>query len=273
LATNDSLPLAGKRIVVTRAREQAGDLVRRLEEFGAEVLLLPTLTFSDPEDTAALDHAIRSLPTFDWVLFTSQNAVRFFCKRCRTLGWDGHSPGALKPLVAAVGPATAEAARKEGLRVDRVASRYLGRVVAAELSGELAGKKVLLPRSDRARPDLPGALRAAGAEVTDVVAYRTASPESPDPALAERIRRGEVSVVTFTSPSAFHHFLEAMGSEALEKMTARVQFAAIGPITARAIREAGFSVAIEAAESTATGLVTAIVSYFVQHSSSGAAVP
>ncbi len=276
MATTKPTPLAGKRIVVTRAPEQAGELIRQLSELGAEVLHLPAVTFSDPPDPAPLDKAIQSLRSFHWVLFTSQNALTFFVKRCKLLGanlqGDLRPSGAVhpvSPMIAAVGPATAEAARKEGLRVDFVASRFRGAALAAELGGRLGGRRVLLPRSDRASPELPEALVAQGAEVVHVVAYHTGAPESFDRSLAEAIGRGEVDVLTFLSPSAFHHVLEEIGLETLRSLTDRVALAAIGPVTAAAIREAGLPVEIEAGESTAAAVVSAITHYFSQRFPSG----
>lgn len=275
MATPEQSPLAGKRIVVTRAPEQAAELVGELQRLGAEALALPAVTFADPLDPAPLDQAIRALHSFHWILFTSQNAVRFFAKRCRLLGQmqgiDGRATA--EPLVAAVGPVTAEAARKEGLRVDHVANEFWGKALAEELGGRVAGKRVLLPRSDRAENDLPAALRSSGGDVVDVVAYRTGAPGSFDRSVTDAIRRGDVDVVTFLSPSAVHHLMEEVGAETLRQVAGRVALAAIGPVTAGAIREAGLPVEIEAPESTATSLVSAITRYFAQRLPSGVNSP
>jgi len=253
--------------VVTRAPEQAGELVRELKQRGAEVLLLPAVRFVEPQDTQPLDEAIHSLSRFDWVLFTSQNAVHFFCRRCQELGlaWPSRS----RPHIAAVGPVTAAAAREQGLALDYVASRFRGEALAEELSQALSGKSVLLPRSDLARGGLPAALRAAGAKIVDVVAYQTISGDPSADGLFDRIRQGEVDVVSFASPSAFRHLGEALGAEALQKLAGRVLFAAIGPTTARAIREAGAAVEIEATQSTSAGLACAIAEYFGPRAPSG----
>ena len=277
MALASAASLARKRIVVTRAPEQAEDLVHQLERLGAEVLLLPAVAFAGPEDPGPLDRAIESLGDFDWVLFTSQNAVRFFAQRCRALGLmqsnDGWKSAAARPLLAAVGPATAEAAAKQGLPVEFVASQFRGQALAEELAGRVAGKKVLLPRSDRAGADLPAALRAAGAEVADVVAYQTSLPESLAPDVADAIRRGEVDVVSFFSPSAFHNLVEAIGLETLRNLSGRGALAAIGPVTAGAIRDAGLLVEIEAREATAASLVAAMSEYFAQRLPSGVKSP
>ncbi|MBI3661714.1 MAG: uroporphyrinogen-III synthase [Acidobacteria bacterium] len=268
-----SQPLAGKRVVVTRAAEQAGDLVRALNASGAEVLLLPSVAFAAAEDPRPLDAAIRSVYLFDWLLLTSQNAARFFAARCRELGIQPSALAGAPPRIAAVGPATADAARQEGLDVKYIAARHTGEALADELSEELAGKKVLLPRSDRAGAELPAALRCAGAHVTDVVAYRTLAPPPADAGPLEEIRQGRADVVTFASPSAFHSFVEQVGAEPLRQLSSQFVFAAIGPVTARAIREAGFAVEIEAADSTAAGLVAAIISWCARRAPSGVNTP
>ncbi len=271
--TASTMPLTGKRIVVTRAAEQASDLVYALRENGAEVLLLPSVTFAEAEEKHPLDAAIHALYRFDWLLFTSQNAVRFFSARSRELGISPAALAGALPRIAAVGPATAEAARKEGFDVKFVASRNTGDGLAAELREYSQGKKMLLPRSDRATSDLPAALSRAGADVTEVVAYRTLALQTSDSGALEEIRQGRADVVTFASPSAFQAFVGQIGADALRQLSKRMAFAAIGPVTARAIHAAGFAVEIEASESTAAGLVDAIISWCASRASAGATTP
>jgi uroporphyrinogen-III synthase len=257
----NTTPLAGKRVVVTRAAEQAGDLVRMLEENGAEVLLVPSVTFAEVEDKHPLDAAILSLFRFDWLLLTSQNAARFFAARCRDLGIDLSVMAGAPPSVAAVGPATADAARQEGLVVKFVASRNTGEGLAQELREHVLGKKVLLPRSDHAAADLPAALSRAGAQLTDVVAYRTLAVHDAAAKELEQIRQAGADVITFASPSAFHLFVEQIGADALRRLSGRIVLAAIGPVTAKAIQQAGFVAEIVAEDSSAAGLVAAIISW------------
>jgi uroporphyrinogen III methyltransferase/synthase len=271
-------PLAGKRVAVTRAAEQAANLVRALEEKGAEVLLMPSVAFAEVEDKQPLDAAILSLFRFDWLLLTSQNAVRFFAARCRQRGIDLSVMAGAPPSVAAVGPATADAARQEGLAVKFVASRNTGEGLAQELREYMRGKKVLLPRSDCAAADLPAALNSAGAQVTDVVAYRTLEVRGAAAKELEKIRQGAADVITFASPSAFHSFVEQIGADVLRQLSERMVLAAIGPVTARAIQQAGFAAEIVAEDSSAAGLVAAIISWCAspehsrgtQHAPSGA---
>jgi uroporphyrinogen III methyltransferase/synthase len=281
--SGENKPLAGKSVVVTRAVEQARELITRLEGFGAEVLLVPTVSFADPEDTVILDATLRSLDRIDWILFTSENAVKYFVRRARALGvaLDGSKFGT---KIAAVGPTTAGAAASEGLTVDSVAKLHNGEALAQELRGELTGKRILLPHSDLAKDDLTQLLSEFAGQVIDVVAYRTVAPgsktaaptgrirgteEPVDQAAAalDRIRRGDVDVLSFASPSAFRNFAELIGADAMRVLSESAKFAAIGPTTARAIREDGWNVAIESSESTSDGLGDAIAAYFERESS------
>ena len=246
--------------MITRAVEQARDLKKRLEDMGAIVLLFPVVSFSEPSDTTALDAAIRSLGEFDWVLLTSANAARFFAGRCRKLKVDPGREGLI--CCAAVGPATASVAAAEGFGVDYVAKEFTGAALARELGTALEGKKILLPRSDHARPDLPDALKAAGAQVTEVVAYHTGGVGAVDPALATAMRRAEVDVISFFSPSAVQNLRSELGDETLSRVAAKAAFAAVGPVTATALRDAGLRVAIEAPQATAESIASAIVGYF-----------
>jgi uroporphyrinogen-III synthase len=261
-------PLEGKRVVVTRSVEQARDLTARLENMGATVLLFPAVSFSEPTDTAELDRAIRSLASFDWILFTSANAARFFAGRCRKLGVEPSQEG--NYLCAAVGPATASAVAAEGFSVDHVAQEYLGAALAHELSASLAGKKILLPRSERARPDLPDALKAVGAEVTEVVAYHTGGVGVIDPGVMRAIRDAQVDVISFFSPSAIENMRADLGEEVLSRLGARAALAVVGPVTAAALRSAGLPVAIEAPLATAESMAAAIANYFLRSADSKA---
>ena len=250
-------PLAGKRLVVTRALGQAGELIRSLEHLGAEVILLPAVAFAPPEDSGPLDRALQELPRFAWVLFTSQNAVRFTALRLKQLG--------LAPVVqrvAAVGPATAEAARREGFHVDHVAAQHTAHSLAFELRDSVATDSVFLPQSDKSDPELAGALRDAGATVTEVIAYRTVAPQAADPSAIARVREADFDVAIFSSPSAFQNVDAMLGPGVLRDLASRVRFAAIGPTTAKAMRAAGVPVRIEAQEASASGLADAIVTYF-----------
>ncbi len=258
-------PLTGKCIVLTRAPEQAGELARRLSSAGGEVILLPAVAFAPPEDWSALDAALRSLDGFDAILLLSQNAVRYVAQRGRELGIRPDAIASSLRLIAVVGPATAEAASREGLRVDYVAKNRTGESLARELRESLAGRSVFLPRSDRGDSRVPNALREAGARVTEAIAYRTIAPESFDAAVLARIQNAAVDAIVFASPSAWKNLADQIGAADLAGLSERVPFAAIGPTTGRALRVAGARVGIEAGDPSVigdAGLADAIVEYF-----------
>ena len=253
-------PLFGRRIVVTRAPEQAKEIASQLWELGATVVLLPAISFAEPADSAPLDAAIAALSTFDWILFTSANAARYFGRRCKACGVDPKAAqSGMRPLfVAVVGPATAEAAAAEGFLVGHMAEEFQGISLARELSADLTRKKVLIPHGDLAADDLTVALRFAGADVTEVTAYRTLEVDSAAPEALEAVRKGEVDIISFFSASAFRSVSKRVGVDVL----GRVSIAAIGPVTADAIREAGLKVAVESKVPTAKALVTAMLAHF-----------
>ena len=254
----------GRRVVVTRAPEQASELMGVLEGLGAEVLLLPTIGFAPPEDWQLLDHELGKLERFDALLFVSKNAVQYILARCRDLGIQ-HQTLPKTQLVAAVGPATAEAATKEGFRVGYVAKNHTGQGLARELGEQLRGKRVFLPRSDRADGRLPGALREIGAEVTEVVAYRTVEPAALNRKVLESVRKAQVDAVVFASPSAFHNLCRSIPAAEMAELSQRVEFVAIGPTTARALRDVGARVAVESTDASLAALSDAMVSYYEKH--------
>jgi uroporphyrinogen III methyltransferase/synthase len=258
---SDSFALGGRRIVITRAPEQTTDLVQCLRGLGAEVFFLPMVRFLDPETTDDLDRAIDSLGKFEWLVFSSANAVRFFLKRCRALGrWPS---GAMQ--IAAVGNATRAAVEAEDLMVNVMPEEFSGVALAATLEPEVVGRTILLPRSDRAGDELPGMLRAAGASVSEVIAYRTAEPEALDDASRASLLRGDVDAITFFSPSAVHHFARLLGETGLREVSLRVVYAAVGPVTSAAISNVGLTTAMEADEASPTSLAMALVRYFAAH--------
>jgi uroporphyrinogen-III synthase len=267
--TQTDKPLAGKCIVLTRAPEQSAALAEALERYGAEVLFLPTIAFAPAKYQLLLDAAIKELDQFDWILFTSQNAVRFFSQRRRELGSASGSGKNPSMRVAAIGPATAQAAEKEMWHVDYVAKNHTGASLVSELQSSLTGRKILLPRSDRADPRLLEQLRNIGAHATDVVAYSTVAAETLDSEVLRCLRAGEVDAAVFASPSAFHNLRTRLGSPEVTALSSRTQFAAIGPTTAQALRDAGAQVAIEVSELStvgAAGLADKIAEYYRQHS-------
>jgi len=253
-------PLFGRRVLVTRTREQAGDLVRIVESLGGEALVFPTIKVAGPEDPEPLDRALGELAGFDWVVFTSANGVRFFWRRLVDRGYDARAFG--RARLAAIGPKTGAALEAFGLRPDFVASEYRAEVLAAGL-GSVArpGQKVLLARAAGSREVLARELARLGLEVTEVHVYRTLPAGEDGKRIAELLRRGEVDAVTFTSSSTVRNFLSALGPDAGELLR-RTAVACIGPVTAATAEELGLRVDVVAREYTVEGLAEALCRYF-----------
>lgn len=255
-------PLTGRSLVITRAPEHAAKLAQALAALGTEVILLPMIAARGPDTWEPLDKALKQLSQFDAIVFVSKTAVNTTYKRAQCLRLHDELRGPSVGLIAAVGPGTAQAATERGLRVGYVAKGHTGEALARELGEKLAGRRVLLPRGDRGDERLPKALRDAGANVTEVVAYKTVLPEPPDPLILNRIRRGDVDAIVFASPSALTNLSEFIEAGELAALSSEMQFAAIGPTTAKALRKAGIRVEIEASEPTTAGLVEAIADYY-----------
>jgi uroporphyrinogen III methyltransferase/synthase len=254
-------PLFGKRIVVTRAREQASALSSLLREKGADPIEFPMIQIVPLPDTAELDAALRRLPAYAWVVFTSANAVPMVAARLEALGGDARAFGTAK--VAAIGPATAEALRRHlGLRADFVPSEAVAESVLAEWpESDMAGKRILIPRAAEARELLPERLADMGAQVDVVPVYRAVLDGAEADALRARLEAGEIDFVTFTSSSTVKNFAQALVGEATERLPellGTAQIAAIGPITAETVRQFGLTPQIVAEEHTIPGLVTAL---------------
>jgi len=254
-------PLFGRRVVVTRARAQAGELSVELEKLGAEVREFPTIEIRPPQDFGPLDGAIQQLDSFDWIVFTSVNGVDAFLERLRHHRLDLRAvPRHAK--VAAIGPATAERVREAGLSVDVVPEEYRAEALTEALdTGSLAGSRVLIPRAKVAREILPEKLREAGAEVVVPPAYETVPISTGADELAKLLETGGIDCVTFTASSTVENFVQAFGEEAA-RLLSNTQIACIGPITADTARKYDIRVDAEAAEYTIPGLVEAVVDLF-----------
>ncbi len=250
-------PLTGKVVLVTRAAAQSNEVCEALQARGARVTLLPLISFAPPENFEAVDAALKSIAAFDWVLFTSANAVQSLARRGEEIGIDLNEVTKL-PFAAAVGPATSNAAEAAGFAVEFVATDHSGSGLAKEMGKELKGKNVLLPRSDRANPDLPAALRKIGAIVTEVVAYRNLPPGETDRDKVQANLKDGVDGVLFYSPSAVQNFVELAGRERLTALQGRAVMVAIGHATAAALMGAGIQRVARAADTTTKAVVEAL---------------
>ena len=259
-ATSDPV-LYGKRVVITRAARQSVALVENLAKLGAMPILLPLVAFSAPEDYAPLDAALDRLEQFDWIIFTSENAVRAVVKRAGVRG-NLRNVAGRRSRAAAVGPTTANAAERAGFFVDYQAQTHSGAALANELGEKLRGQSVFLPRSDRANPDLPQLLRNYGAEVIEVVAYRTVTPVNLDEEKIAAIVNGEVEAILFFSPTAVEHFVGILGNEKLRELQKRLAITAVGPITANALHQSGVDSLLVAEDTTAGAVIAVLEKHF-----------
>lgn len=259
LAWLEQKPLFGWGIVVTRPREQAAKLSDAIAELGGQPLEIPLISIAPPADSGPLDRAVGELHSFNWVIFTSVNGVKYFFARLRHLGKDIRDLKGAR--LCAIGPATSAALEEKGLRVDIVPAVYRAEDLWDRLKGEIkAGEHLLLPRTAAARPFLPRALTSLGARVTEVEAYRTLPGEGDTALLRRLLRQKEIQIITFTSPSTVQHCLAILGSEAGELLQ-DVALASIGPVTTAAAHSLGLEIAIEAAAYTTDGLLQAILDW------------
>jgi uroporphyrinogen III methyltransferase/synthase len=253
-------PLLGRRIVVTRAREQASDLVHQLTETGAECIQCPTIQVTPPSDWTPMDQAIATLDHYAWIVFTSVNGVDYFFRRLFSKGLDVRALGHIK--TASIGPATAERLRSWGLASDIIPQSYRAEsVVAAFSATPIEGLKVLLPRAMEARSVLPVELTRMGATVDEVTAYETRQVAGAGDELIERLATGTIDMVTFTSSSTVKNFHRLLPADRIAQLMEHVTVASIGPITSQTARDLGFNVAIEAPSYTIPGLVQAILDH------------
>jgi uroporphyrinogen III methyltransferase / synthase len=245
-------PLFGTRVMLTRPSHQLDPLRRRFEELGAETLAQPAIEISAPDDWSAVDTALGRLPDFDWLVFSSGNGVRYLLERLLAQGGDLRRLGHLR--LAAIGPGTAEELAHWRLTADVVPDEFRAEALAEALASEAAGRRFLLVRASRGREILAEQLRAAGAEVEQVVAYRSRDITAPEATVAHSLRAGRVDWITVTS-SAIARSLAAMFGDDLR----RACLASISPVTSETIRQLGFEPTVEAAEYTMAGVVEAVL--------------
>jgi uroporphyrinogen-III synthase len=253
------LPLQNRRILITRTRRQASDLATQLEALGATTILIPTIEIVPPESYAALDAALTDLESFDWILFTSGNAVEAFAERLRL---RGQASPVLNAKIAVIGQATARAVNTLGLAVDLVPERYIAESLAELLLPHAHGCRMLLVRAEEARDVLPDTLGRAGAAVTIAAAYRNQVPAASIPAVRQMFSSAAQwpDAITFTSGSSARN-LDVMLAASGVAFPVAITVASIGPITSEVLREVGINPTVEAEEPTIVALVQALVQY------------
>jgi uroporphyrinogen III methyltransferase/synthase len=261
----DERPLFGKRVLVTRPREQAAELVERLESMGADAVEAPMIRMEPPDDYGPLDAACANAGTFNWIIFSSAVAVDAFIDRLLKSPLDLRALGGVK--LCAVGPATADRLARHGLKVDLTPAEYRAEAVIHAISQttDVRGLRILLPHADIGREVIADELRAQGAEITEVVAYRTVATEPEregEPDVYHMLLERRLDVVTFTSPSAVRSFVGALGREPAADLLRTTIVAAIGPVTAKAAAQHGIQATIVPDSYTVPALVDAIADYF-----------
>lgn len=254
----ENAPLKGLRIAVTRERGRAQEMADLFAKHGATPVVCPMITFLPPENWKDADDAIAKLAGFSWVVFTSINGVAYFCNRIKE---KGKKLDELKGRrIACVGEATAAELRKFGLTSDYIPEQQSSEELLSALSRmvKLSGQRLLLPRGDLASPLLREGLRKQGAHVTDPVVYRNVPDAEGAKALCDALHAGKVDVVCFSSPSAATNAIKALGAEAGE-LLGKTRIYSIGPMTTKAIKEAGLELIAEASQHDMPGLVEVVV--------------
>ena len=258
-------PLFGKQIVVTRTREQASELVAGLEEHGAACLEFSTIHIQPVDDYTILDQALENIAAYNWILFTSLNAITYFFKRLDLAGLDSRALAACR--IGAVGRATSEALSKYGIKADLVPDNFTGKGLAQSLiTTGIQGQRVLIPRALKAMETLPEMLTDAGASITIAPAYQNVLPQGRKDELRDHLQAGDIDMVTFTSSSTVTNFLtmvDAADQNELLSLLSGVQIAAIGPITAATVRQNGLQVNVQPENYTIADMVHAIVNLYV----------
>jgi len=264
------MPLAGKRVLVTRAEGEAEEFAGRIRNRGGIPVLFPTIRLVPPEDPGPLDGALSRLSSFDWILFASANAARFFCRRATEKRITGPPAGV---RVASVGPGTTRELRRLGFPPDLTAARHTAEgLVEALAAEEIAGKRFLLPRALEGRDALPSGIARRGGTVETVAVYRNGLPER-DEREAGKIVAAPPDVCAFASPSAFRNFFLLLGEGPAAEVLSRSRIAVIGEVTARAVAERKFTVDIMPETYTLDGMVEAIAASFPSRPHDGGSEP
>ncbi|MGH7476955.1 MAG: uroporphyrinogen-III C-methyltransferase [Longimicrobiales bacterium] len=257
LAWLETRPLFGRRVLVTRARAQAADLVDSLESLGAEAVQFPTIRIAPPADPEPIHAAAQDIAFYDWVIFTSVNGVERFWHVLEAVGYDARALGGVQ--VACIGPATAAALEMHGVRPEVMPHPYVAEAMieALEQAADLQGARILLPRAHGSRELLPEELTRRGALVDDVEAYRMVPDTVGADAVRRRLQAGEIDALTFTASSTVRSFVEAVGPD-----IGPAAVAVIGPVTRETADQLGLRVDVTAAEHTVPGLVRALAAWF-----------
>lgn len=257
----ETKPLFGKRVLVTRSREQASSLSEKIEELGGEAWEYPTIAIEKPFSLGPLDEAIKKSSSFDWIIFTSVNAVNAFFNRMKELKIDIRKLANVN--FCAIGPKTKKIIENKGILVDYVPEVFQAEAIFDGLKDLLKpGQRILLPRADLARPFLVESLKRLNLDVTEVIAYRTVKNSANSQDLLEKLINKEIHVITFTSSSTVRNFMELIKENNTDQLLDGITIACIGPITAGTAQQLGLSVDIVAESFTIEGLIECLIDYF-----------
>ncbi|OYD08278.1 uroporphyrinogen-III synthase [Paludifilum halophilum] len=253
-------PLSGRKVLITRAKNQSESMARKIRNLGGGVVEFPAIRIAPPKKQKVLDQALYRLDTYDWLIFTSTNGVHFFFQRLRELDLDIRRMVGAR--IAAIGPKTAETLEKKGIQVDVLPGEYRAEALAKALHSRIRpGERILLPRANIARKWLALELERSGCHVTDADAYDTLPNTREAGTLVEMLRQGCLDILTFTSSSTVRNFVEAIRSVEPEgqHLLRQAQIACIGPVTADTARELGLRVDVTADCYTIDGLIEAVL--------------
>ena len=257
----EKAPLFGKKIIVTRARTQASDLVALLRDQGAECIEIPVIKIVSPSDNSPLINAVKNINSFDWIIFTSVNGVKFFFETLFNEDKDVRELGHIK--FACIGPATKLKLKEFGIICDIIPDTYRAESVAEAFAEiPIKNKKILLPRAKKARSVLPDELKKMGADVSEIIAYETILDDTCKNQFPELFEGKGIDMVTFTSSSTVENFKKLMLENKFKNIISSACIACIGPITAKTASSHGIKPDIIASDYTIPGLVTSIIDYF-----------
>jgi uroporphyrinogen III methyltransferase/synthase len=260
----ENKPFFGRKILVTRARAQMSELVDLISSMGGEAIEAPSIRLESLAGSPEMLSAARQLSGYDWAVFTSANGVDAFYESLKMEGLDSRAFGNVR--VAAIGPGTADALAKRGIDADVVPGQFVAEALldALEKNGPVAGRRYLVPRADIARPELVDGLRARGAHVNEVEAYRTISETGLPESVVESMEKNEIDLVTFTSSSTVRNFINALPVEQRIELIRNIRAASIGPVTTQTLLEFEVPVVVQAEASTIPGLAAAMEAYFLE---------
>lgn len=254
----ENKPLWGKKIVVTRAREQASVLTRKIRDLGGTPLEFPTIKIVPAADMSPLKQALKRIQEYQWIVFTSVNGVEIFLAQLAEMNLDIRNLNGIK--LCAIGPSTFASLSKRGLKVEVVPSEFRAEGILQALNGKTAaGERVLLPRARGARAILPDTLRKQGLAVDEIHLYEAVPVSAENTPVMDTIVSGQVDYITFTSSSTVSNFVQVLGEEKIKKLSGQIRMACIGPVTAGKAAEYGIEAEVLAEEYTIDGLLQAIL--------------